>query len=370
MKRTKILHAIRQGKIGGGESHVLDLVTHLDPAKYESVVLSFTDGPMIDALKQKGIKHYVLHTEKPFHFGIWKQVRKLIADEKIDLVHAHGTRALSNTFRSAKSLNIPLIYTVHGWSFHPDQSFVVRYLREKTEHFLTRQCDKTICVSRSNQQDGQDRFNLKRSQVIYNAIDEQVFNPGLPYANIRRELGIADESFVIGYIVRFTNQKDPLTMLKGFKLLMDKNPNVHLLMVGEGALKDKAIAMVRELEIENKVTFQPFRSDVPALLNAIDLYCLPSLWEGFPIGILEAMAMQKPVVATPVDGTRELVRHNVTGAFIQQKNPDDLARVVGQLIVQPEQMKGLVRNAHLFVKENCTIPTQIEKIDRLYASFI
>lgn len=370
MKRIKILHAIRQGKIGGGESHVLDLVGNLNTSKYESVVLSFTDGPMIEALKRKGVKHHVIHTEKPFHFGIWDQVKQLMANEKIDLVHAHGTRALSNTFKSAKDLNIPLIYTVHGWSFHQDQSFVVRYLREKMEHFLTNHCDKTICVSQSNQQDGIDRFNLKRSEVIYNAIDGHVFNPELNYRNIRQELGIKESAFVIGYIVRFTNQKDPMTMLNGFKLLLEKNPNVHLLMVGEGELKEKAINKVTQLGLQNHVTFQPFRTDVPALLKAIDLYCLPSLWEGFPIGILEAMAMKVPVIATPVDGTRELIRQNITGEFIEEKNPEDLAKVVEQLIAKPERISSLIDNAQRFVKENCTIQKQIEKIDRLYTSFV
>ena len=251
------------------------------------------------------------------------------------MIHAHGTRALSNTFKAAKDLHLPLLYTVHGWSFHQDQSVVKRYLREKIESFLTKKCDKTICVSESNKKDGEVRFNLKRTEVIHNAIDTQKFNPKKQYKDVRKELGIGKTTFVIGYIVRFTVQKDPFTLLDGFSLVVEKHPNAHLLMVGDGVLKPMAIEKAKQLKLQNHITFEPFRTDIPDILSALDLYCLPSLWEGFPIGILEAMAMGVPVVATPVDGTKELIENHVTGEFIKEKDPQDLAKVISHLIYNP-----------------------------------
>jgi len=89
----RILQTIRQGKIGGGETHLLSLVERLDRKKHESIVLSFSDGPMIDRLKQLGITTHVIPSNKAFDFTVWKKVRKLIYTEGIDIVHAHGTRA-------------------------------------------------------------------------------------------------------------------------------------------------------------------------------------------------------------------------------------------------------------------------------------
>src|SRR3954467_11421580 len=124
-EKIKVLQCIRQGQIGGGESHLLSLVEHLDKDRFEPVVLSFTDGPMINRLKEMDIPVHIIPTTKPFDFTKWKEVKRLLQKEKVQLVHAHGTRANSNVLWAARSLCIPVIYTIHGWSFHPDQGKIV-----------------------------------------------------------------------------------------------------------------------------------------------------------------------------------------------------------------------------------------------------
>src|SRR5258708_1404725 len=126
--RIRVLECIRQGQIGGGESHLLSLTAQLDRQRFEPVVLSFTDGPMITRMKEMGIETHVLYTEKPFDISKWGKVRKLMAGLRPDLVHAHGTRASSNVLWAARSLGVPLIYTVHGWSFRKDQGVPVTQL--------------------------------------------------------------------------------------------------------------------------------------------------------------------------------------------------------------------------------------------------
>ena len=113
----KILHTIRQGKIGGGETHVLDLVTHLDD-RFTSEVLAFTHGEMVDRLSQMGVTCHVIETERPFDVRVWGKTRRLMQERGIQVVHAHGTRACSNSFWGAQKLDLPLLYTIHGWSFH------------------------------------------------------------------------------------------------------------------------------------------------------------------------------------------------------------------------------------------------------------
>ena len=128
-KKIKVLQAIRQGKVGGGESHILSLVKHIDKNRFEPVVLSFTDGQMITELNNTGIDNFVIPSEKAFDFTEWKKVKKLMQEEQIDLVHIHGTRATSNIYWAAKNLGLPVIYTIHGWSFHDDQSLFVKKAR-------------------------------------------------------------------------------------------------------------------------------------------------------------------------------------------------------------------------------------------------
>ncbi len=152
--KIRILETIRQGQIGGGESHLLSLVENLDKDRYEPVVLSFTEGPMVDRLKEMGIQTEVIYTEKPFDFSKWKRVKAFIEANNIQLVHAHGTRANSNVFWATKKLKLPLVYTIHGWSFHDDQNPLIKKVRVMGEQLLTNKSDINISVSASNQQSG------------------------------------------------------------------------------------------------------------------------------------------------------------------------------------------------------------------------
>ena len=108
----KVLEVIRQGHVGGGESHLLDLVMGFDTDLISPVVLSFTSGKMIDALRACGVKCYVIPTEKPFDMKVLNALKKLICDENIRLIHAHGSRAASNVLLLAGMLHIPLVYTL------------------------------------------------------------------------------------------------------------------------------------------------------------------------------------------------------------------------------------------------------------------
>lgn len=315
-QKIRILETIRQGQIGGGESHLLSLVENLDRSRFEPVVLSFTDGPMVDRLKQMGVQTEVIYTEKPFDISKWKKVKQFIRQNHISLVHAHGTRANSNVFWATRSLKLPLVYTIHGWSFHDDQQALIRKIRMMGEQLLLNKSDVNISVSVSNQQTGKKYFPKFKSEVINNGIDQKKFDPSRTFKNIRQELNIAPDATLLLFVARFIHQKQPLKLIEAFAKAAPQNPKLQLLMVGDGDQKSTALQMVKELGLGNRVIFQPFRQDVPDVLAAADIFVLPSLWEGLPIGLLEAMAMGKAIIGTQVDGTSEVIRHNENGLLI------------------------------------------------------
>ena len=365
-KKLKILQAIRQGNIGGGETHVLDLVSNIDKSVFDIVVLSFTHGPMVKQLERIDIPVYVIETEQGFDWSVWKKVKKLMEDIDVDIVHAHGTRANSNVFWAAHKLKLPLIYTVHGWSFHQDQKYIKRKMRETAEKFLTSMATSTICVSISNQNDGIQLFNLKRSTVIYNGINTNKFNPEKSYHDIRKEFNISKDKTLIGFIVRMTIQKDPLTLITAMKIVLEQTNDIVLIMIGEGDLKDQAVQMVTELGLEANIIFENFRQDVPDILNAIDIYCLPSLWEGLPIGILEAMAMGKVVIATPIDGTKEILIHNQNGIIVPVKNSKRLAEAILDVHNDSQLRQKLSENAIKTIHEKFTLREMVTKVENHY----
>lgn len=370
-QKIRVLECIRQGQIGGGESHLLSLVENLDRSRFEPFVLSFTEGPMIERLKQLQVPTRVITTLKPFDFTKWKAVKSLLQEWKIELVHAHGTRANSNVLWAAHVLGIPVIYTVHGWSFHQDQNPVVRNIRILGERYLTANSELNISVSQSNQQSGKRYINTFSSVVINNGIDLNRFDPARNSKDIRGELGIAKDRLLVLFIARFTSHKQPLQLIKAFAKAARENSRLHLLMVGDGDEKAAALELIRTLGIQSRVTLESFRQDVPDVLAAADLFVLPSLWEGLPIGLLEAMAMGKAVIATNVDGTCEIVEHDRNGWLIETDNlVDHLSEALLLLSYDEERRSRFEKAAVQTVSQQFNAATMTRKIEDLYYKMI
>ena len=370
-KKIKVLECIRQGQIGGGESHLLSLVENLDKTRFDPLVLSFTDGPMMKALDEMKVDNHVIHTEKPFDFTKWKTVRNYLKSKKVDLVHAHGTRANSNILWAAKSLGLPVIYTVHGWSFHPDQSPVVRKIRILGEKYLTSRTDINISVSASNQQSGKNYIHSFQSVVINNGIDQNKFNPARPFKDIRKELGIPKDKVLVLFIARFTSHKQPLSLVRAFAQALPGNPQLHLLMVGDGDQKQEAISLIDSLGMKEHITLESFRKDVPDVLASADIFVLPSLWEGLPIGLLEALAMGKAIVATRVDGTSEIIENEENGILIETGNlVDNLTNALVGLSLDEEKRKRFSEKAIATVSKKYNATEMTRKIEDIYTSLV
>lgn len=370
-KKIRILQTIRQGQIGGGESHLLSLVENLDRNRFEPVVLSFTDGPMVDRLKQMGVQTEVIFTEKPFDISKWKKVKQFIQQNDISLVHAHGTRANSNVFWATRKLKLPLVYTIHGWSFHDDQQPLIRKIRVMGEQLLTNRSDVNISVSASNQQTGKKYFPKFNSVVINNGIDQKKFDPSRSFKNIRQELNIAEDATLLLFVARFIHQKQPLKLIEAFAKAQQQDPKLKLLMVGDGDQKATALQMVKDLQIENKVIFQPFRQDVPDVLKASDIFILPSLWEGLPIGLLEAMAMGKAIIGTQVDGTSEVIRDNENGVLISTDGLEgNLAKAIVGLAADSELRRRLGEAARNTVSASFSAGNMTREIEGIYMKLL
>jgi glycosyltransferase involved in cell wall biosynthesis len=366
-KKIRILEGIRQGRIGGGESYLLGLVENLDRSRFEPVVLSFTDGPMVERLRRQGIRTHIIHTERPFDFRVWKKVRDLIREEDIDIVHAHGTRANSNLFWAARKLKVPIMYTCHAWSFHPDQNPLVRRFRIWSEEFLTSRMDVNICGSKANRDTGRELFRRFDAVVINNSIDPCKFNPYGKYKDVREELGIGKEEIVVTSVARFTLQKQPLKLISAFSEVYRKVKGVRLLMVGEGEQREKAMNLIKRLDLGDRVILQPFRQDVPDILAASDIFVLPSLWEAFPIALLEAMSMGKAVIGTAVDGTPEIIEDGRNGILIAAENLEaGLTDALYRVCADKDLRERLQRNAVASIYNRYNVETLARKNEEVY----
>jgi len=348
MKTFKVLEVIRQGQVGGGESHLIDLISGFGP-DVSPIVLAFTPGQMIDLLRERGIKCYVIETGSAFDFRVFKKIREIIVNEKIHLIHAHGSRAASNLILTSLLLKIPMVYTVHGWSFHQDQSFAIKKLRILSEKIICAFSRKVICVSESNKISGKKAFGLKKAIVIENGINLQKFNPNNSFKNIRNEFGINSDDFVVGLFGRITVQKDPISFIKAIEAANLKEKRIKGLLVGDGDLKKTVLDYIEVHKLNDIIFTTGFRNDIPDLLNAIDVFCLPSLWEGLSIALLEAMAMKCAVLVTPTDGTSEIITDKINGTIAEFHNEKQLSEKIIDFFNDPDSVKSQGENARLMI---------------------
>jgi glycosyltransferase involved in cell wall biosynthesis len=238
------------------------------------------------------------------------------------------------------------------------------------EKFLTSRSNQNISVSASNQETGKRNIPTFHSSVVRNGINLTKFSADRIYKDVRAELGIPKQSIVLGFIVRITKQKDPVTLLKAFQEVCQHRKDVVLLMVGEGDLKEEAIRLAHSLSISDRVIFQPFRQDIPDILNAIDVYCLASLWEGLSIGLLEAMAMGKAVVASRVDGTVEVIKDNYNGILVEPAHPAQLAKAILLLCNDRSVRERLGAQAKQTVDQEFNALKMTQQIENQYLTLL
>ena len=368
MNKIRVLEVIRQGDFGGGESHLIDLVTGFDK-DIEPIILSFTSGNMIDVLKQNNIKCYVIKTSKRLNLLSRSKVIEILKKEKIDLIHSHGTRAAFNILIATLFINIPLIYTVHGWSFHKNQFLLIKKLRILCEKVICKNSKQVICVSKNNRDVGINTFNLPNSIVIENGVNLTRFNPNQSNT-LHNYFRVNNDDLVIAFIGRITKQKSPIEFIKSIELAHYKNSKIKGLIVGEGDLLEEVKEYINKRKINEFIKLEKFRNDIPQVLKAIDIFVLPSLWEGLSIALIEAMAMKKTIVATPTDGTREIIVNDHNGIIVPFNSPQKLADVYLDLYNKPDERLFLGENAYKSIKEQFDSRIVCNKVSEVYKNIL
>jgi glycosyltransferase involved in cell wall biosynthesis len=239
------------------------------------------------------------------------------------------------------------------------------------EKYLTTKSNINISVSASNQQSGKKYIRSFQSVVINNGIDQKKFNPAATYKNVRAELNIPADKILVLFIARFTSHKQPLALIHAFEQALGKNPALHLLMVGDGDQKQEAVELIQKKSLDTHITLQPFRQDVPSVLASADIFVLPSLWEGLPIGLLEAMAMGKAIIASNVDGTSEIIQNEQNGILVETENlVNNLSKALVNLSGDESKRRRFGNRAIETVQKKYSATEMTRQIEQIYISLV
>lgn len=213
---------------------------------------------------------------------------------------------------------------------------------------------------------------IQPKQVIYipngvrTTFNKFNFNPLIK----RKELGITTDTFIIGSIGRLNPQKGFLYLFQSIKIVQQQFPNCFVLIIGSGILLETLQTLLTELNLSDKVSFLGERTDIPELLLCMDVYVQSSLFEGMPNALMEAMALGKPVIATAVDGTLELIEEGKTGWLVEPTNSAMLAKKISYVLEHPNQAKEMGIAAAKKMTQDFSIEKMGESYDTLFHELI
>jgi glycosyltransferase involved in cell wall biosynthesis len=365
--------------VGGAQDNTLLTVEHLDKEKYDVTLMSSPGGSWVNrALSIPGIR-VVLNDrlQRRIHpisdlAAIWRILQHL-HQEQYDIVHTHSSKPGILGRIAARLAGVPIIvHTIHGFPFNDFMSVITKRFYIFLEKIASLCADRLITVSNLNKVKAIELRLAKPDKFvnIYSGIDLSRFTPNSIVSEMKAELSIPQEHFVVGMVGRLSPQKDTFSFIEAVDIVRQEIPNITCLLVGDGELRPSLEKMTNVLGLHETVRFLGERNDVPEILDVLDVFVLSSLWEGLGRALTEAMAMGKPVVATAVEGVPELVHDRQTGILVQPKDPLSLARAIEELLQDRNLARQLGENAQKRVLRDFSFVTMIEKIDDLYEQLL
>jgi len=332
-------------------------------------------GPLTDILRAEGATVFVVPMRKTYDVLAIYRLYKILKNYKIDVIHSHGLLVnilsrvasyLANAPVSISTAHIPLNLKSGSQAQNILEKFMIPYyliLDNLTSLFN----HKIIAVSHAVKRDlSEQGIDPKRIVVVQNGIDVNRVEGN----NRNREVeSKRNQNYpIVGTITRLSPQKDVATLLRMASQVIKEVPKTEFIIVGDGEQRGKLQTLAGNLGLHDHVTFLGYRQDAQDILRIFDVFVLSSLWEGLPIVVLEAMAAEKPVVATAVDGVTEVVEDGNTGFLVKPQRPDLLAKSVIELINNPDQAKTMGERGRERIEGFFSITRVINTVEQIYFS--
>jgi len=249
----------------------------------------------------------------------FKNLYRFLSEKKIELIHTHGYFADIIGIPAAKLLRIPHMSTCHG--FISNDRHLVLY--NKLDRIALRFSDKIIAVSEQIKEDlGKSEITKSKITVIQNAVqtthttDQSVVNR----KKMRQALAIKDEEFAVGYVGRLSEEKGVKYLIEAVMLLIKSGEPCRLLIIGDGPKRKEFEGLIKGKGFKDNIILTGFQTNIEKWIPAFDIFVLPSLTEGTPVALLEAMSYGIPVIATHVGGVPKVIENGTNGILI---NPAD-----------------------------------------------
>lgn len=362
-------------EFGGIERFLLNLVRHMGGGVEFSVVV-FTrsdtkDKTFFDHLQALGVRYEAIYVDafKPKYLNALRNVAEVgavLRSREFDLIHSHGYRADVIGLILSKLLGLPLVSTCHGFIFNDRRLRMYIGLNV----FLLRYCATVIAVSATMKQDLVTKgVRASKIRVVTNAVCSVTGGSNrVSRREVRSREGFEDSDFVFGYVGRLSEEKGLDHLMRAACSLSAEKRTARLLIVGDGPRRETLEQFVRDHRLDDRVAFVGFQSDTSDWYSAMDAFVLPSLTEGTPMALLEAMAHGLPVIATSVGGVPAVLTNGEDGLLVPPADADRLSMAMKQILADCTLRETLSSGALRTVRDRYNVEAWTGKVREVYVA--
>lgn len=366
----KVLYTLDSLNRGGAEIQALDVIKNAKEFGIDPIVVATGGGGLEEDFRNSSSKFIRLHRNRPIDLKIVKKLRTIIKEHNIQLVQ--GYQPVEGIHLYLATLGLPVKKVLSFQGFFADQK------NRLTSKFLIPKMDANIVVSQGLKKwmEKVDKLNTDKSfNLIYNGADPKRL---LPSGNsLKHELGLSKDTKLLGMIGNFYRdpRKDQLTLCKALPQIFSKVKNAHCVFVGrmeEGTDSQlrACLEICQKNHIVGKVHFLGERTDIPDILNSLDVFVFSSLYEGLPVAASEAMLSGVPLVVSDIEPLLEVSRNGEYAEVFPAKNSDELSDKVIKLLKNHELRERLKNNAFQYAINNFSINAHLNRLTHLYDNLL
>jgi glycosyltransferase involved in cell wall biosynthesis len=350
----KILHIDPERYWGGGEAQVLGLLAYLVERGHHNDLLTHPHSRLFQQSQALGVRTFPLVVRNDLDLRPVPRVRRLIRVEHYDIIHFHTKRAHAFSLWLSRGLPTPK-HVVTRRMDYPEAS------NWYTRHLYNQKVDGVVAISRKIVELlVQAGVEPEKIRLIYSGIDLRRFE------SAASDCGVQNEEIVVGMAAVLEERKGHRFLLEAARRLKAQGCRIQYYLAGEGSLRKSLEEMANKLGLKENVRFLGFVADMPAFLSKVDIFVLPSLFEGLGVSALEAMAAGKAVIASRVGGLAELVIDAVTGLLVGPGDVEGLANAILKLAGDRALIGKMGRKGRERVKDNFTMEQMARQNEDYY----
>jgi glycosyltransferase involved in cell wall biosynthesis len=365
----RVLQLISSGGYYGAENMLLNLVSHDAQTIADNLLAVFDNRhqPNTDLYRralEKGVNAELISCQGRADWRAVREIRRLVRERGIQVMHSHGYKSDIYGYLAARDEGTPLVATCHNWLAGGAALAAYNFL----DRMALKRFDAVCAVSPAIAEKLLS-LGLRRElvTVIPNGLDAHAFDAEPRAEGEPTHAGVRQ---IVGIVARLDLQKGFEYLLGAVATLRGSFPGLHLMVVGEGPDRPAIEAMIRRHNLADVITLAGQQTDMPVVYASMDIFVLPSLNEGLPMTLLEAMAARKPVVATRVGAVPTVITDRENGLLIAPADEAGLTHALRQLLADPELCRYLGRNARAHVERNFTSSAMVQKYRTVYEAVL